>query len=410
MTLQHRGRILARQVLLRTMYARLAQRNRRVGGSAEIRRIVVIRPDHLGDLLFATPALSRIREAFPEAHLTGAVGPWGRAMWESNPDLDALITIPFPGIAGPGAVTGGPLAPYRLVGKAARTVAAQKYDLGIALRFDHWWGAALMWASGVPRRWGYDTPGMGAWLTKSVPYTAGKHEVEQNLRLAEGALRGVGARYAGGPRVDRERGEPGLRPPLPTSTSDVEKLLGEWMAAERRAIIHPGTGAANKLWTIAGWAEVINNLRSRGWAIALTGSPGERILAEVITSACENDAGESAGAGSRSIVNVAGHSVDLGELAWVLKEAHLVLGVDSGPLHMAAALHRPTVHLYGPSDETIWGPWGSPDKHRVLRAPNTRPTMRLDVGSREIEGGPEMRAITPEMVMGQIEKLQAGGW
>ena len=61
-------------------------------------------------------------------------------------------------------------------------------NAGIVLRFDHWWGAALLWASAIPRRWGYGTPGMSAWLTGSVPYVPGRHEVEQDLHLVEAAI------------------------------------------------------------------------------------------------------------------------------------------------------------------------------------------------------------------------------
>ena len=84
----------------------------------------------------------------------------------------------------------------------------------------------------------------------------------------------------------------------------------------------------------------------------------------------------------------------------------MVLGVDNGPLHIADALGKPTLHLYGPSDETIWGPWGDPRKHRAFRAPGTHPAAHLETGAPGIEGGPEMRAITVDMVMGEITKLQ----
>ena len=65
-----------------------------------------------------------------------------------------------------------------------------------------------------------------------------------------------------------------------------------------------------------------------------------------------------------------------------------------------------TFNLYGPSDETIWGPWGDPQKHRAFRAPGTHPASHLDTGAPGIEGGPEMRAITVEMVMGEITQLR----
>jgi hypothetical protein len=81
-------------------YGRFGTRSIRPQSDQEIQRILLVRPDHLGDLLFATPTLKRIRQAFPGAHITGLVGPWGRAMWEGNPDLNSLETLPFPGIAG----------------------------------------------------------------------------------------------------------------------------------------------------------------------------------------------------------------------------------------------------------------------------------------------------------------------
>ncbi|HYO49265.1 MAG TPA: glycosyltransferase family 9 protein, partial [Chloroflexia bacterium] len=178
-------KMLARQALIRSMYGRewLAHtgspQNR--PNPTQIKRVLVVRPDHLGDLLFATPALERLRRAFPELHITGLTGPWGRAMWEHNRNLDSIATLPFPGITA--SKEANPLAPYRMLGKSAASLKRAEYDLVIVLRFDHWWGAALMWLAGIPYRWGYDTPGMGAWLTDKAHYVPGRHEVEQNLRL-----------------------------------------------------------------------------------------------------------------------------------------------------------------------------------------------------------------------------------
>jgi ADP-heptose:LPS heptosyltransferase len=382
-----------RTALIRAINPRLMAANMSAGQRAtgEVRRILVIRPDHLGDLLFATPALSRLRQAFPEAHITGLVGPWGRAMWQDNPCLDALDTLPFPGIAA--RHPGGALEPYALLGRAAKTLMRERYDLGIVLRYDHWWGAALLWASMIPWRWGYRTPGMGAWLTGTMPYVPGKHEVEQDLYLVEWIIRHLAPRSIPGPlRIDRSNGEPALLPPPPVPVHDLPE---GWFEAPRRVVIHPGTGAANKLWTIQGWAEVVSRLASDGWSVALTGSPDERPLAAAIESASANKP-----------LNLAGRTSGLGQLAWLLDRAHMVLGVDSGPLHIAAALHKPTLHLYGPSDESIWGPWGDPLMHRAFRAPGTHPTMHLDVASHAIEGGPEMRAITPDMVLSGIRELE----
>lgn len=396
------GKALAREVIIRAMHTWTAARNRHRVTQGDVNRILLLRPDHLGDLLFATPSLELVRRRFPRAHITGAVGPWGRAMWEGNKDLDALVTIPFPGIAG--HRDGGAFAPYRLLGDFAQKLKREKYDLGIVLRFDHWWGAALMWAAGIPHRWGYDTPGMGAWLTNRVPYRQSRHEVEQDIRLVEAVCQ-VGERQTAPLHVRRDTGTPPLTPPAPTRPLGAGSEIDAWLKFSRRVAIHPGTGAANKLWTLDGWAEVIATLQAQGWSITLTGSPGERALSEAIVTRIGDTHHLSGNESTGFLCNFAGATANLRELAWVFTEAHMVLGVDSGPLHIATALDRPTLHLYGPTDERVWGPWGPPDRHRPLRAPGTKPTMHLEVGSPALEGGPEMRAITPEMVISEVGKL-----
>lgn len=388
------GKMLARELLIRAFATAPALRNKRAHRDAArtISRILVFRPDHLGDLLFATPALDMLRDTFPQAHITGAVGPWGRAMWAGNPNLDALEVLAFPGMV---THQTNALAPYRLLATSAKQLAKGRYDLGVVLRFDHWWGAALLWAAGIQRRWGYRTPGMQAWLTNTVPYQAGKHEVEQNLRLVQAVIEGTAPQHRALIEIDRNKGLPPLTPPVGTILD--EDMLQPWLAAEpkQRAIIHPGTAAANKLWTIGGWAEVADRLAAEGWNVALTGSPDEKELCARIFAASNSKP-----------VDLAGRTANIGQLTSVMERAEMVLGVDSGPLHIADALRKKTLHLYGPSDETIWGPWGNPRLQRAFRAPNTHPTGHLTVGSPELEGGTEMRAITVEMVMQEARTLE----
>lgn len=387
-------KMLARELLVRIFCTSHALRNslsRREGKHGPIKRILVMRPDHLGDLLFATPTLDLIKEAFPGAHITGVVGPWGRAMWEGNPNLDALEVVRFPGIV---ERVGG-IEPYRLLACSAAQIARGQYDLGVTLRFDHWWGAALMWAAGVPRRWGYDTPGMKSWLTNPVPYTPGRHEVEQDLRLAQAMIETVGARRVVPAKIDRTQGQPALTPPA--LAEPPSGLADTWLNADptKRVIIHPGTAGANKLWTIKGWAGVADRLASQGYSVAVTGAPNEQTLCARIVEMA-----------STKPLDLSGRTANINELTWILDKAYIVLGVDSGPLHIADALGKRTLHLYGPSDEQSWAPWGELHLHRFLRAPGTRPTEILGMDVRDIEGGPEMRAITVDIVMKEIEQLR----
>ncbi|MCB9129382.1 MAG: hypothetical protein H6647_00450 [Anaerolineales bacterium] len=173
-------------------------------------RILLIRPDHLGDLLFATPALRLVRERFPDAHIAALVGPWGVPVLSDNPDIDELLTCAFPGFTR--RRKGNPIAPYMLLRSEARRLAGGRFDLACILRFDHWWGAWLAAEAGIPWRIGYDMPSTRPFLTSATPYISGRHEVVQNLGLVGDGAWGVG------------RGDWGLG----IGASDLRPKAGDW--------------------------------------------------------------------------------------------------------------------------------------------------------------------------------------
>ena len=86
---------LFRLVLLRllALLARPLARRRPVA----VASVLYVKPDHLGDLLLATPALAELRQRLPAARITALVGPWAAVVLRRNPDVDALLTCPFPG-------------------------------------------------------------------------------------------------------------------------------------------------------------------------------------------------------------------------------------------------------------------------------------------------------------------------
>src|SRR5450432_2979484 len=112
-------------------------------------RILIIRPDHLGDLVLATPVLNALKEHAPDAHITMMVGPWSREVVARHPAIDAILTCPFPGFQ---RAPQKPLAPYQLLFQMARQLRNAHYDLAINLRPDFWWAAALIYLAGIPRR------------------------------------------------------------------------------------------------------------------------------------------------------------------------------------------------------------------------------------------------------------------
>jgi heptosyltransferase-2/heptosyltransferase-3 len=356
------------------------------------RRIVIIRPDHLGDLLFATPALVRLRAAYPDARLTGLVGPWAKPIWDRQTMLDDIGELPFPGIT---ARPARPWAPYAILRNAARELRARHYDMAVVLRFDYWWGALLAEQADIPVRWGYDLPETARFLTHTVPYQPGRHEVEQDLALVEAVVR-TAPHPPPPPLIDRAAGQPPLRFPL---TAKERTWASEQASAGMGSLvaIHPGTNGSLKLWTLAGWAAVIEWLHARGYRIVFTGSAGEIPLVEAIRARLQP-------ATQIATLSLAGQT-SLGQLGALFAVCAAVLGVDSGPLHLATAEGAHTLRLYGPSNERLWGPWGPAERNIVVRAPGTAPGHFLDPDRRDLEGGPEMQAITPIQVIAALAGL-----
>ncbi len=146
-------------------------------------RVLYIKPDHLGDLLLATPVFQALRESYPAAEITALVGPWSQAVLARNPDIDRLLTCPFPGFERAKLERQPALLrrlsslarPYALLAKYALLLRAHRYDVALVGRDDHWWGAALAMLAGVPVRVGFAVPECRPFLSEELPWDPQAH-------------------------------------------------------------------------------------------------------------------------------------------------------------------------------------------------------------------------------------------
>ncbi len=323
-------------------------------------RILLIKPDHLGDVLLATPALAQVRQQFPQATIVALIGPWSAFMLADHPAVDALVTLPFPGfdrqqrIAPPRRNVllslRTVIQPYGLLFYYATLMRAGHFDAALLLRDDHWWGAALALLAGIPSRVGYAAPECRPFLSHALPWNPAEHVTAQALKL-------VAALGNTAWKSDDQQ------PALYFAPSAADQIWARaWLDGQsigpdhRLVVIHPGTGGAAKQWPVAYWAAVANTLASVPHIrLVLTGGPGEEALVHALASQMQQPVPMLAGATS------------VGQLAALLKQASLVLGVDSGPLHIAVSQGTPSLHLFGPGDAGRFGPWGDPARHVVLR-------------------------------------------
>ena len=310
------------------------------------RRILVIKPDHLGDVLLLTPALRLLRQQRPDAEITLLIGPWSSAAVAHNSDLNATLTCAFPGFTR--AAKPGLLQPYILLLRMALLLRAGRFDAALIARDDHWWGALLAGLAGIPQRIGFALPEIAPLVTTALPHEWTQHVAVQSIALVE-ALTGQSpvqppaARAPIGP-ADQTWAEAWLR------TQHIDPLSAPPIIA-----IHPGSGGAAKLWSATRWAELADALHERG-PLILTGGPDERALVTEIALRMRRQPLQLVGASTIS------------QLAALYSRCALVLGVDSGPLHLAATTGVPTIALFGPGDPVRFGPWGDPRRQVVLRS------------------------------------------
>ncbi len=366
-------------------------RSQRPGALPHAPRILLVRPDHIGDVLFATPALRVLRKAYPDAHLACLIGPWARAALQGNPHLDEIIICEFPGFRR--KPKSSLFAPYQLLLKWAERVRQQHFDMAIVLRFDHWWGALLAYLARIPRRIGYAMPECRPFLSQALPYVSERHEVQQNLALVQQAI---------------EEGEltlPEDRLGIEFAVPDQDRQWAAHYMSENGITagqdviaIHPGAGATVKLWRPEAWGQVGDALTARYPArIIVTGGPEELDLAWSVY------------AHMHAAAIVAAGRTTLSQLAALFQQCRLVLGPDCGPLHLAAAVGTPTIHLYGPVDARKFGPWGDPGRHIVLTSERgCIPCNRLDYAAEELPDHPCVREVTAELVLQAADRLLAG--
>lgn len=363
-------------------------------------RILLVRPDHLGDLLLATPVLHALKQHAPNAHITMMVGPWSSEIVERHPAVDRLLICPFPGFQ---RAPQNPLAPYTLLVNAARQLRRDNYDLAINLRPDFWWGAALLYLARIPRRVGYALEPGKPFLTHALPFHSPEPAPISNLLLVSAGLQSLGCPSLEQP-YSAERYPLHFTPTQHEYHWAAERLHSMGIKAETPfVVIHPGSGAVVKLWRTEAWAfcadTLTKSLTTPGLPrIILTGSKPERPMLEEI---------------ARSMTSPALLVTDatIGQLAALLGRALIVLGVDSGPLHLAVAQGTPTVQIFGPTDPRIFGPWGSSQRHIVVASTHPCPTCpaipcgRLDFSPEELPAHPCVRLVTEQQVLAAADKL-----
>ena len=291
-------------------------------------RILVVKLDHLGDVLLSTPVFSNLRQAYPNAELHALTGTWSRIVLEKHPDVNKVLEYNSPAFCR----TGEP-ASRKQTFQLYRALRRQKYDLMVELRGD-WRIAGFALLRVTPKR--LDRAALQVANKLGFPQFTGTHETTRNLNVLHKA---------------------GIPTPIQTTTFSVTAEDKKWASdflttlqidKERPLVaIHPGSPIPIKRWMPERYAELADWLIARKRAeILFVGVKDEiPIITEIqarMRTASNNIAGKTT----------------LTQLASILHKCNVFIGNDSGPMHLAAAVGTQTIGLYGPGDPTRFGPVG----------------------------------------------------
>ncbi len=338
----------------------------------------------MGDILHALPAVTALRQAHPAWQIGWVVEPrWQALLSAGNRDQGsgirdgAMPVVDRLHFAASRAWKRHPLNGKTLsqIKELRRELRSVQYDAVLdlqgAIR-----SAVIGGMTGCVRRIGEARPREwpAHWLFTERIATHGAHVIEQDVELASAVAGDALTAAAPLLPVDRE----------------AESWCDDWLAesvaaagAGPLALVIPGAGWGAKRWPPERYAAVAKGLKDRGMQVLVNAAPGEESLAAPI----------SAG-GAVPITTT------LSQLIELTRRIALCVGGDTGPLHLASALGRPVVGIYGPTDPSRNGPYGT--RARVLRSPGSRRDH-----SRRDAPEPGLLTIAPEDVMRAADELLA---
>jgi len=309
-----------------------------------IHRIVVRGPNWLGDAVMCEPALTQVREIFPQAEITLLVKPAIADLLAHHPGLNRTLVYDdrgrHAGISGK----------WTLAGVLRR----HRFDL--AILFQNAFEAALIsFLAGIPRRFGYGTDGRSLFLTDPVapPSRIGqRHQVEYYWDL----LKSFGNHG------------PALAPRLfvtPEESASMAKRLADAGIGPTDQVIgvNPGSTYGHaKRWLPDRYAEVVNRLLKD-----MAGEAGLRVGVAILGAKGEERLGQEIARQIKTRTVVCSGQTTVREMMALVKRCQLFLTNDTGPMHVAAAFNVPLVAVFGPTDWQTTSPYGVDAK--LIRQP-----------------------------------------
>jgi ADP-heptose:LPS heptosyltransferase len=323
-------------------------------------KILAINFGGIGDEILFLPTLDSIRSKYPQAQLTLLLEPRSKSFQQVTDKIDGVLEFD---------IKKKPLLPGDLW-EVLQLIRSGRFDMVISSGSSPP-VAALLFLSGIKERIGYGSnPLARALLTRAVPLDRNQYAAAMYQDLTSGI--GV-AKTPAAQCIPRAVLKPDSVARMATfiSTHSVTASNGTANSPDfRRIIIHPGTSRLAvekgiiKTWSTENWVALITRLQqSPNIEIILAGGPDDEVIIKEISAKVTP---------SDNLLSAVGHTKSLADLAALIDVSSILVCVDSAPMHLAVALNKPLVALFGPTDEAKLLPPG-----RIFKALRDRPTSEF---------------------------------
>jgi len=337
---------------------------------SEIKKLLIMRLDHLGDVVNVLPLIQQINLLNPKPFLAVCVSSLGAQLLRDTPGIDQWIIFDAPWFSRRSPSSAG-LSGYR---DLIHQIRAGRFDMSFELRGDlrhH----VLLWMSKIQHRIGYGSTGGAFLLTHELEWRPNTPPTESNLTF----LTAFGG------------------PPTATAVASLTWTIREQeLQTMRKAVpdkdfllFHIDAGTQAKKWPIDRYRPLLNQAQQRGLKPVLVGSDAALARDHLPQQ------------GNAEIIDMLGRTT-LPQLIALISLSRGIVSTDSGPAHIAAAMQKPVLILWsGTSDPAVWKPRGSNIFH-------VQEHVSCEYCGNEICPLPEqicMTRLTPDKVLPVLEKV-----